>query len=103
MRPKLHIDATGTRDSIIAKCYQELGLIVAGEPVHQRAHITLTDQEAEAMRKAINRWQREKKQSRDKLVQSPVAVLQSERLRVTRLPVPAGQVARKHKLSDQAY
>ena len=61
-----HIDAAGIRDSIIAKCYHELGLIVAGAPVHQRAHITLTDQEAEAMRKAIHRWHREKKQSRDK-------------------------------------
>ena len=63
-----HIDAKGIRDSIIAKCYLELGLIVAGAPVHQRAHITLTDQEAETMRKAILRWLREKKQSRDKIV-----------------------------------
>jgi len=61
-----YIDANGLRDSIIAKCYQELGLIVAGAPVHQRADINLTGQEAEAMRKAIHRWRREKKRSRDK-------------------------------------
>ena len=63
-----HIDATGIRDSIIAKCYQELGLIVVDAPVHQRADITLTGQEAEAMRKAIHLWLRERKRSRDKSV-----------------------------------
>ena len=56
-----HIDATNVRESVIAKCYQELGLIVAGAPVHQRANITLTHQEAEAVRKAIHRWRQEKK------------------------------------------
>ena len=61
-----YIDANGLRDSIIAKCYQELGLIVAAAPVHQRADISLTGQEAEAMRKAIHRLHREKKRSRDK-------------------------------------
>ena len=30
-----YIDATSMRDSIITKCYQELGMIVAGAPVHQ--------------------------------------------------------------------
>ena len=63
-----YIDTAGIRDSIIAKCYQEFGLIVAGAPAHQRARITLTDQEAEAMRKAIHRWLREKKRSRAKFV-----------------------------------
>ena len=33
----------------------------------KRAYITLIDQEAEAMRQAIHRWRREKKQSRDQL------------------------------------
>ena len=60
-----YIDATSVRESIIAKCYQELGLIVADAPVHQRANITLTSQEAEAMRKAVQRWRQEKKQSGD--------------------------------------
>ena len=63
-----HIDATGIRDSIIAKCCLELGLIVAAAPLGQRSHITLTGQEAEATRKAIHRWHREKKQSCGKLV-----------------------------------
>ncbi len=63
-----HIDDKGIKDSILAKCYQVLGLIVAGAPVDQRAHITLTDQEAETMRKAIHRWHRDKKQSRDKFL-----------------------------------
>ena len=63
-----YIDATGIRDSIIAKCYQELGLIVVGAPVHQRADINLTGQEAEAMRKAIHCWRRQKKRSRDKFI-----------------------------------
>ena len=61
-----YIDATSVRESIIAKCHQELGLIVADAPVHQRANIALTYQEAEAMRKAVQRWRREKQQSRDK-------------------------------------
>jgi hypothetical protein len=60
-----YIDAANVRESIIAKCYQELGMIVAGAPVHQRANITLTNQEAEAMRKAIQRWRLEKKRSRN--------------------------------------
>ena len=63
-----YIDADGLRDSIIAKCYQELGLIVVGAPVHQRANIKLTGQEVLAMRKAIHQWRREKKQSKDKSV-----------------------------------
>ena len=63
-----YIDTTGIRDSIIAKCYHELGLIVAGAPAYQRADINLTGKEAEAMRKAIHRWLREKKRSRDKFV-----------------------------------
>ena len=53
------IDATGLRAGIIAKCYQELGLIVDDAPVHRRADISLTDQEAAAMRKPIHRWPRE--------------------------------------------
>ncbi len=61
-----YVDATSVREGIIAKCFQELGLIVAGAPVHQRANITLTDQEAEAMRKAIHQWRQEEKQSRAK-------------------------------------
>ena len=61
-----YIDATKVRESVIAKCYQELGLIVADAPVHQRANITLNDQEAVAMRKAIHRWRQEKEQSRAK-------------------------------------
>jgi hypothetical protein len=61
-----YIDADIVRESIIAKCYQELGMIVAGAPVHQRANITLTEQEAAAMRKAIQRWRQEKKQIRNK-------------------------------------
>ena len=63
-----YIDGNGQRDSIIAKCYQELGLIVAGAPVHQRADINLTGQEVLALRKAIHQWRREKKQSRDESV-----------------------------------
>ena len=39
-----YIGQTGTRNAIIAKCYQEIGLIVAGAPVHQRVAISLTDQ-----------------------------------------------------------
>jgi hypothetical protein len=61
-----YIDAASVRESIIAKCHQELGMIVAGAPVHQRANITLTDQEAAAMRKAVLRWRQGKKQARDK-------------------------------------
>ncbi len=61
-----YIDATSVRDSIIAKCYQELGLILADAPVYQRANITLNDQEAEAMRMAIHRWHQEKQQSKSK-------------------------------------
>ena len=61
-----YIDANGLRDSIIGKCYQELGLIVTGAPVHQRANITLTDLEAESLRKAIHQWRQEEKQSRIK-------------------------------------
>ncbi len=60
-----YIDATSVRESIIAKCYQELGLIVADAPVHQRANITLNNQEAEAMREAIHQWRRERKSLRD--------------------------------------
>lgn len=63
-----YIDATSIRESIVAKCDQELGLIVAGAPIHQRANINLTGQEAEAMRKAIHCWRREKKRSRDNFV-----------------------------------
>ena len=61
-----YVDAIPLRQSIIAKCHQELGLIVASAPVNQQEGITLTDQEAEAMRKAIQRWRRDKKQSRAK-------------------------------------
>lgn len=60
-----YIDATSLREGIIAKCYQELGLIVVDAPVHQRADISLTDREAAAMRKAIHRWRRERKSVRD--------------------------------------
>ncbi len=58
-----YIDVPSVRESVIAKCYQELGLIVAGAPVYQRANIALNEQEAEAIRKAIQRWRQEKKQS----------------------------------------
>ncbi len=58
----------GLRDSIIAKCYQEIGLIVAGAPVHQRSDIYLTGEEDLAMRQAILRWLREREQSKDKSV-----------------------------------
>jgi hypothetical protein len=61
-----YIDTASIRESIIAKCYQELGMIVAGAPVYQRANITLTDQEAQAMRKAILRWRQKRKQTRTK-------------------------------------
>ncbi len=60
-----YIDATSVRESIIAKCYQELGLLVAGAPVHQRASISLNYLEAEAMRKAIQQWLQVKKQSKN--------------------------------------
>jgi len=63
-----YIDAPGTRDNIIAKCHQELGLVVAGAPVYQRAAITLTNHEVLAMRQAIHRWRRAKKRSRDQSV-----------------------------------
>ena len=56
-----HIDAKGLRESIIAKYYQELGLIVVDAPVQQRANVSLTDREAASMRKAIHRWRRERK------------------------------------------
>jgi hypothetical protein len=59
-----YIEDASIRESIIAKCYQELGMIVAGAPVHQRANITVTNQEAAAMRKAIQRWRQGKKRSR---------------------------------------
>ena len=62
-----YVEATSVREGIIAKCYQELGLIVAGAPVHQRANITLNHLEAEAIRKAIQQWLQEKKQSRAKV------------------------------------
>ncbi len=61
-----YIDSTGIRDSIIGKCHLELGLIVAGAPVHQRKGITLTPQEAAEMRKAILQWRNDMKQSEEK-------------------------------------
>ena len=61
-----YIDADGLRQGITAKCHQELGLIVARAPVHQRADVNLTGQEVMAMRKAIHQWRWEKKESRDK-------------------------------------
>ncbi len=61
-----YIDSVGIRDSIIGKCHLELGLIVAGAPIGQRKGITLTPQEATAMRKAILQWHKETKQSGEK-------------------------------------
>ena len=62
-----YIDATRLRESILAKCYQEIGWIVVDAPVRQRADISLTDQEAAAMRKTIHR-RRERKQPRDEFL-----------------------------------
>jgi hypothetical protein len=61
-----YIDVASVRESIIAKCYQELGMIVSGAPVHQRASITLTNEEDVAMRTAIQRWRQESKRSGNK-------------------------------------
>ena len=63
-----YIYAHGLRDSIIAKCHQEIGLMVAGAPVHQRSDICLTGEEDLAIRQAILRWLQEREQSKHKSV-----------------------------------
>ena len=59
-----YIDQIGVRDGVIAKCHQEIGLLIVGAPVHQRASITLNDDEKTAVRKAVKSWRRARKKSR---------------------------------------
>ena len=48
-----YIEATDVRDSIIAKCHWEIGMVVCDAPDHQRSAIKLTPQETKALNKAI--------------------------------------------------
>ena len=48
-----YIEATGVRNSIIAKCHWEIGLVVCDAPDHQRSAIKLTPQETKALNSAI--------------------------------------------------
>jgi hypothetical protein len=61
-----YIETPGVRDSIVAKCYQEIGLLVTGTPYCQRAEVHLTHQEVVALAAAIRRWQLEDEHSQDK-------------------------------------
>lgn len=57
-------EATGIRDQLIAKCHQEIGLIVIDAPVSQREGITLTEQEERALRDAVLRLRRASKKGK---------------------------------------
>ena len=48
-----YIEATDVRDSIIAKCHWEIGMVVCDAPEHQTSAITLTPQEIKALNNAI--------------------------------------------------
>ncbi len=52
-----YIEAPDIRDSIIAKCHWEIGLVVCEAPDHKRATIKLTPQETKALNKAIQQRQ----------------------------------------------
>ena len=60
-------DATPIRGQLIAKCHQEIGLIVIGAPVQQREAITLSEQEASALRNAVLQWRKAKKRAKKEL------------------------------------
>ncbi len=49
-----YIEATDVRNSIIAKCHWEIGLVVCDAPDHQRSAIKLTPQETKALNNAIS-------------------------------------------------
>ena len=51
-----YIQVPDVQREIISKCHQEIGLILAGSPPHQRAAIKLTHAESEAIIYAVRSW-----------------------------------------------
>ncbi len=48
-----YVEVPEMRKGIIAKCHWEIGLLVCGAPIDQRAAIKLTPQEVTALNQAI--------------------------------------------------
>ena len=51
-----YIQVPDVQREIISKCHQEIGLILAGSPPHQRAAIKLTHSESKAILDAVRSW-----------------------------------------------
>ena len=61
-----YIHDSDLRGGIIRKCHQEIGMNLIDAPATERAGIPLSDRESAAVRKAIQRWRRDRKHVRDK-------------------------------------
>jgi hypothetical protein len=61
-----YIELPGVRDSIVAKCHQEIGLLVTDASYCDRAEIHLTHQGVMTLAAPIRRWRLEEERSRDK-------------------------------------
>jgi len=51
-----YIQVPDVQREIISKCHQEIGLILADSPPHQRAAIKLAHSESKAIFDAVQRW-----------------------------------------------
>ncbi len=56
-----YIESPDVRNGVIAKCHQEIGLVMVGAPTHQRAAIRLTSQESAAILHAVRSWRLNKR------------------------------------------
>ena len=54
-----YVEDPGLRDAIVSKCHQEIGMLVAGIPIHAKVNVNLTNRETTALVRAVRNWRRD--------------------------------------------